>query len=97
MTKIEVKNLLGIIKTAYPALQKKDIEEKRKMLNLWCGSLKDISTEKAMDNMNNHIKTSPFIPTIADIINSKNTKYCNYEQREYSKGFIESFYDNEKI
>lgn len=67
-------------------------EEKR---DFWYRQLQDLKAEKYFDNIKNLIKTSTFMPNIAQIRNEPIRKqYSNYEQREYSNIDFSQFYAN---
>lgn len=63
-------------------------------LRLYYEHLKEMSKEKFIENINEIIKTSPFMPTIAQIINEPRNQYSNYEQRDYSDFDFSKFYAN---
>ena len=62
MTSQEVKKLFEVIAVAYPKF-----EASKEKLELWTELLEDISFEYGMKKVKNHIKSSRFEPTIADI------------------------------
>lgn len=51
------------IKTAYPSF---DVNEA--VLNMWNMFLLEADAEMAFQNLKDHVKTSPFVPTIHDIV-----------------------------
>lgn len=63
-------------------------------LRLFYEHLKGMSKEKFITNINSIIKTSPFMPTIAQIINEPRKQYSNYEQRDYSDTDLDRLYKN---
>lgn len=67
----------------------------KEQLKLYYENLKDMSAEKYIANINRHIKSSTFMPTIAEIRDDKKREiYSNYEQRDYSNIDLDKFYAN---
>ncbi|PAD73691.1 replicative helicase loader/inhibitor [Paenibacillus campinasensis] len=62
MNNKELLHLLSVIVTAYPTVQVSE-----EMETLWRSMLQDVSYSKAAENLAQHIKTSRYPPTIADI------------------------------
>lgn len=62
MTKEETKELLTLIFTAYP-----NFEITKDRIDLWVDMLTDAVFDKAKANTEQHIKTSKYPPTIAEI------------------------------
>lgn len=55
-------------------------------LRLIYESLKDMNTEQYIKNIKEHIKSSQYLPNIAQIRReNQNKQYANFEQRDYSK------------
>ena len=66
-------------------------EEKR---DFWFRQLCDLDAQKYFNNIKNIIKSSTFMPNIAQIRNEKRKEYSNYEQRNYSDLDFNQFYAN---
>ncbi|KAF6591018.1 replicative helicase loader/inhibitor [Paenibacillus sp. EKM205P] len=66
MTEEQTIDLLTLIATAYPMFQAND-----DVLSLWNKMLSDIPAERATRNLQQHIKTMKFPPTIAEIRGSE--------------------------
>ncbi len=84
MKKTDVIKLLGMLAAAYPNM--KEVDEV--MVEVWYSCLKDISVKEGLANARGHIITSPFPPTIADILGetkSNKNKFHNFKQ--YSSKF----------
>ncbi|MGC6588048.1 replicative helicase loader/inhibitor [Paenibacillus sp. Dod16] len=62
MNNKELLHLLSIVVTAYPTVQVSE-----EMETLWGSMLGDVSYKRAAQNLAQHIKTSKYPPTIADI------------------------------
>lgn len=62
MTREETKSLLKLILLAYP-----NFEVSAEKVELWAQMLTDVSHAAGNKNVMQHIKTSRFIPTIADV------------------------------
>lgn len=89
MTKIEFMEGIHILQNNYG---KKLTTEQ---LRLFYENLKDLSKDRYMQNIKEHIKTNAFMPNIAQIRNEKSGKiYANFEQRNYSNIDFEKFYAN---
>ena len=65
-------------------------------LRLYYEHLKGMSKTKFIASINSIIKTSPFMPTIAQIINEPRKQYSNYEQRDYSDFDFNNVYANKE-
>ena len=63
-------------------------------LKLFYENLKDLDKDTYISNINNHIKTNSFMPTIAQLRNIPKLSYSNYEQREYTEAELNKFYAN---
>ena len=66
-------------------------------LRLFYENLKDMPKDKYLTNIKDIVKTSQFIPSIAQIRNDAPSKVCsNYEQRDYSNYDLSKLYANEQ-
>lgn len=63
-------------------------------LRLFYENLKDMNKDKYIESINRIIKSSSFMPTIAEIRNEKRKEFSNYEQRDYSNIDFSKFYAN---
>lgn len=63
-------------------------------LKLFYDNLKDMEKETYIQNIKSIIKTSPYMPNIAEIRFIKNKNYTNYEQRQYENIDFNKFYAN---
>ena len=66
-------------------------------LKLFYENLKDMSKDKYISNIKEHIKTNSFMPTISQIRNETNKQFVNYEQRNYSNLDFNKFYANKGV
>lgn len=69
MKQTETANFLAMIKTAYPFFEITGPGTK-----LWHMMLQDIDSRTAQSRLVNHIRTSKFAPTIADIVQAPATE-----------------------
>lgn len=79
MTNNQVISILRKIRTAY---SKFEINEE--VIQLWIELLVNMPYEKVLDNLNNHIKTNPYAPNVAQIAAEEkvvNTFIHKYEER----------------
>lgn len=68
MTRAEVLQIMGLIKTYYPGNRLPDSQEEiNHMVNVWSTVLDDVSFTQAFENLKDHVKTSPYPPAIADL------------------------------
>lgn len=88
MTKQEFAKGIKILELAYS--QKFD-EEKR---DFWYRQLGDMETERYYNNIKQIVKSSTFIPNIAQIRNEIKPQFTNYEQRDYTNMDFSKFYAN---
>ena len=92
MTKQEVSLMLGVIQTAYPNFQKSgNIND---VINLWFEFFCDEPVEIIKYVLRQHIATSPFPPTIAEILKlGESKKWALYAEHESMQtlGFASSF------
>ena len=65
-------------------------------LKLFYENLKDMNKDRYLSNINDIIKTSSFMPTIAQIRNEPRRQFTNYEQRDYSNIDFSKFYASEE-
>ena len=75
MKQTETAILLKTIKTAYPYF-----EITKEVAGLWHEFMKDITMQQAQINLRDHIRSSKFAPTIADIVRHDPNQYVNYDQ-----------------
>ena len=68
-------------------------KEKR---DFWYRQLQDLEAKRYFDNIKQTVKTSTFMPNIAQIRNETSRAFVNYEQRDYSDLDFESLYANQK-
>lgn len=66
-------------------------------LKLFYENLKDMSKDKYISNIKEHIKTNAFMPTISQIRNETSKQFVNYEQRNYSNLDFNKFYANKGV
>lgn len=67
----------------------------KEKLNLFYEELKDMNSEIFLSNIKKIIKTSQFIPNIAQIREQKISKqYNNFEQRDYSDVDFDELFAN---
>ena len=82
MTKQEVMKLLTLIGTIYPTFLTKD-----EAILLWFGCCQAMVYEKVMKRLLNHIKTSPYPPTLAEIAEfHSEDKECSREMETEIEG-----------
>ena len=55
-----------------------------------------MNKDRYLSNINDIIKTSSFMPTIAQIRNEPRRQFTNYEQRDYSNIDYSKFYASEE-
>ncbi len=66
-------------------------------LKLFYENLKDMPKDRYLKNIKDIIKTSQFVPSIAQIRNEAPSKlYSNYEQRDYRDFDFSKIYANEQ-
>jgi hypothetical protein len=75
MKQQETAQFLAVVKTAYPHF---DISEE--VVRLWHQFLSAISFVTAQKNLNDHIASNRFPPTIADIVRKDPNQYVDYAQ-----------------
>lgn len=64
-------------------------------LEMYYEGLKDMNGEDYINNIKKHIKTSKYMPNIAEIRNeSTRKKYANYDQRDYTEKDFNNLYAN---
>ncbi len=63
-------------------------------LKLYYANLKDMSKEEFLKNINEQVKSNPFMPNIAQLRNKQSINYTNYEQRDYGEQDWDRFYAN---
>ncbi|WP_246183695.1 replicative helicase loader/inhibitor [Paenibacillus methanolicus] len=68
--------LLGVVSTAYPLMPELTNEQ----IELWVFMLADIPFSQAQANLKQHILTSRFPPTIADVSGVESGVTVDYEQ-----------------
>ena len=68
----------------------------KEKLDLYYENLKEMKKNDYLDNINNLIKTSKFMPNIAEILNYKTQISCNYIQRNYDDCDLNNFYANRR-
>lgn len=68
-------------------------EEKR---DFWYRQLKDLEAERYFNNIKDIVKTSTFMPNIAQIRNETSRAFANYEQRELTDIDFNSLYANKQ-
>ena len=90
MNKQEFAKGIKILELTYN--QKFD-EEKR---DFWYRQLQDLDAERFFNNIKQLIKTSTFMPNIAQIRNEQKPQFINYEQRDYSNMDFNQFYANRR-
>lgn len=89
MTKDEFKQGIHIIQQNY------NTKFKPEKSRLYFENLKDISFDVYMSNIEKHIKTSTFIPNIAQLRgNEQRKEFSNYVQRDYENIDFNQFYAN---
>lgn len=88
MNKKEFAQGIKILELTYNA---KFDEEKR---DFWYRQLQDLNAERYFNNIKQIIKTSTFMPNIAQILNEPRKQYSNYEQRDYSDFDFSKLYAN---
>lgn len=69
----------------------------REQLILFYENLKDMNKNKYISNIQEIIKTNPFMPNIAQIRNETSKQYSNYEQRDYSDYDFSKLYANKGV
>jgi len=88
VTRDEVKEIFKAIILSYPSMPELTSEK----IDLWHSLLKDISFSDAKKSVEEHIKTSRFIPTIADIRNAvreSKSKYSDYRNTDTYRQFLQ--------
>lgn len=65
-------------------------------LKLFYENLKDMKKEIYISNINNHIRTNAFMPTISQIRNEQRQVFVDYEQRKYAEIDFEKLYANKQ-
>lgn len=74
MKQTEIASFLSVIKTAYPFF-----EITVPVTRLWNQMLHDMDNEVAQNRLVEHIRTSKYAPTIADIVNQDKPQQSYYE------------------
>lgn len=69
-------------------------EEKR---DFWFRQLQDLNASRYFNNIKNIIKTSTFMPNIAQLRNEPRKQFADYEQRDYSNINLNQFYANKGV
>ena len=88
MTREDVKKLFEPMILAYPSMP----EMSSQKIDLWHELLNDIDFEAAKKAVKEHIKTSRFVPTIAEIreaVNENKAMYDDYKNTETYREFIQ--------
>jgi hypothetical protein len=67
--------LLALISSAYPMVELTDEQDR-----LWTEMLSDVPFERAQRNLREHIRSSRFPPTVADIVRHDPNQFVNYER-----------------
>lgn len=81
MSREEVKELIKKIMTAYPSYKPIDLTQ---TVDMWASMLKDVPADIAEKRLDEHIATSAFVPTIADILQQKKKNdFHNFNERDY--------------
>lgn len=88
MTKIEFMEGISILQDNFN--RKLSVSQ----LKLYYENLKDMNKERYLANINEIIKKSTFMPTIAEIRNESRKQFSNYEQRDYEDIDFNKFYVN---
>lgn len=75
MKQTETARFLAVVKTAYP-----HFEISNEVARLWHEFLEEIDYQTAQANLREHIKSSRFPPTIADIVRNDPQQFVDHEQ-----------------
>lgn len=67
-------------------------------LKLFYKNLVDMDKDKYLKNIEQHIRTSPFMPNVAELRNESRTArtFANYEQRDLSNIDLDNLYANKQ-
>jgi len=63
-------------------------------LKLFYENLKDMSKDRYIANIKQHIKSNQFMPNIAQLRGENKTVYTNFEQRDYNDFDFDKLYVN---
>lgn len=88
MTKAEFMEGIHLIQNNY---HKKLTTEQ---LRLFYENLKDMSKDRYISNIKQHIKNNAFMPNIAQLRGENKTTYANFEQRDYSRIDFDKIFKN---
>lgn len=86
MTKSQFGSLMGAMNAAYPA---EKITQNANKVRLWWEMLEDVEYSVAARNLQRHIKTNKYVPTIAEIRGSKASGFNNFTGRNYDMQKLE--------
>ena len=87
MTRDDVKKIFALMILAYPSMSEITTEK----IDIWHELLSDIDFEAAEKAVKEHIKTSRFVPTIAEIreaVNENRPMYDDYRTSETYREFM---------
>lgn len=87
MTREEFKNIVKAIRTTYPNTP----ISTQQAFDLWYELIKDMGYASVADNLQRHIKTNKFSPTVAELRGVVDTKdFNNFKRRAYNMDALES-------
>lgn len=87
MTRDNIKKIFALMILAYPSMSEMTTEK----IDIWHELLSDIDFEAAEKAVKEHIKTSRFVPTIAEIreaVNENRPMYDDYRTSETYREFM---------
>lgn len=88
MTKAEYKNIMAAMHAAYP---NEKITGDERAVRMWWKYLENAEYKDVTASLSQHIKTSQFPPTIAELLDStrRQNKFCNFLPRGYDFAKLE--------
>lgn len=86
MNKNEFKNLMAAIHSAYP---NEKITDDKNTVMLWWNMLSDREYRAISRNLEKHIKTCKFVPTIAELRAEPPKGFSNFAERTYDMKKLE--------
>ena len=82
MTKNEAIEILRLIEGAYPHFMKGTEEQVQSKVKVWMYHLEKMDCERTLENVHEHIASSEYAPSIADIKPHTQVKYSIKDQLE---------------
>ncbi|MCM3632893.1 replicative helicase loader/inhibitor [Paenibacillus camelliae] len=79
MNRQEVTLILAKASAAYPN-QAPNFVENPSIFELWCEMLSDVDAQLGISNLNQHIMTSSFFPTISDIAKQPERNFYDHHK-----------------